>query len=230
MQNQLININQNMTMSSLEIVKVINAIRKSDGDNTELQHKHVLDKIKLILPNSAEFLAQYKDSTGRALPCYNLPKRESILLTMSYSYKVQAAVYDAWEKLENQQSLTVFGHDTSTHRGALLALVASLDKIEADKPKVAYFNALVDRNLLVNIRDSAKEIGIKQNEFVKWLLDNKYVYRDAREQLKPYAQYTPDLFELKEYVNPHNGQSGNQLLTTPRGRETFNLLINGAKQ
>jgi len=34
---------------------------------------------------------------------------------------------------------------------------------------------------------------------------------------------------LKEYINPNNGQSGNQLLTTPRGRETFNLLLNGVK-
>lgn len=68
MQNQLININQNMTMSSLDIVKTINAIRKSEGNNTELRHSDFLEKVKQVLPHSAEFSAQYNDSTGRLLP------------------------------------------------------------------------------------------------------------------------------------------------------------------
>ena len=58
----------------------------------------------------------------------------------------------ALEVKENNNPLVVFGHNTATHKGALLALVESLDKIEADKPTVAYFDTLVERKLLTNIR------------------------------------------------------------------------------
>ena len=91
------------------------------------------------------------------------------------------------------------------------------------KPKVDYFNELVERNLLTNFRDTAKELHIKQNDFINWLLDNKYIYRDQRGKLKPYSQYVPDLFELKEWAK--NGKSDVQTLVTPKGRETFRLLI-----
>ena len=213
--------NQNLTMSSREMSEL-----------TNVRHDSVLRTIKSLIDNKVllnTICGEYKDSTGRTLPCYNSDKRDSLVIVARLSPEFTARVIDRWQELESKTSLTVFGQDTSTHRGALLALVASIDKIEADKPKVAYFDNLVERNLLINIRDSAKEIHLKQNEFVKWLLDNKYVYRDIKEQLKPYSHYMPSLFELKEYINPHNGKTGNQLLTTPRGRETFNLLINGGK-
>ncbi|KPU04671.1 hypothetical protein AN697_12025 [Enterobacter cloacae subsp. cloacae] len=32
--------------------------------------------------HSAKFFAQYKDSTGRYLPCYQFPKREACLIVM----------------------------------------------------------------------------------------------------------------------------------------------------
>ena len=209
-------------MSSREIAKLTG---KNHADVMR-DIKSMLEQLDLDVSNFAE---TYIDSQNRIQPCFALDKENTLILVSGYNVKIRQAIIRRWQELELKSNLTVFNQDTSTHRGALLALVASLDKIEADKPKVAYFDNLVERNLLINIRDSAKELNVKQNTFVKWLLDNKYVYRDAKEQLKPYAVHTPSLFELKEYINPNNGQSGNQLLTTPRGRETFNLLLNGVK-
>ena len=37
-------------------------------------------------------------------------------------------------------------------------------------PKAEYFDALVDNNLLTNIRDTAKELGIKERTFTEWLI------------------------------------------------------------
>lgn len=91
------------------------------------------------------------------------------------------------------------------------------------KPKADYFDRLVDRNLLTNLRDTAKELKIPQNKFISLLLENKYVYRDAKRRLKPYADHTPSLFELKDYE--HNGHTGTQLLITPKGKETFRLMF-----
>ena len=218
----MLQIQNTQTMSSREIAELTG---KNHADVTR-DIKSMLEQLDLDVSNFAE---TYIDSQNRIQPCFALDKENTLILVSGYNVKIRQAIIRRWQELELKSNLTVFNQDTSTHRGALLALVASLDKIEADKPKVAYFDNLVERNLLINIRDSAKELNVKQNTFVKWLLDNKYVYRDAKEQLKPYAVHTPSLFELKEYINPNNGQSGNQLLTTPRGRETFNLLLNGVK-
>ncbi|MED4400222.1 antA/AntB antirepressor family protein [Metabacillus fastidiosus] len=96
------------------------------------------------------------------------------------------------------------------------------EQVTTMQPKADYFNRLVDRNLLTNFRDTAKEIKVKQNIFIQWLLDQRYIYRDKRNQLKPYAKYVPEFFELKEWQN--NSRADTQTLITPKGRETFRLL------
>lgn len=93
-------------------------------------------------------------------------------------------------------------------------------------PKAEYFDALVERNLLTNFRDAAKELGIEERAFVKRLEEKHFIYRDAKSRIKPYAQYVPELFQIKEYRNPKTEHVGNQTLITPKGRETFRLLLN----
>lgn len=93
------------------------------------------------------------------------------------------------------------------------------------QPKADYFDQLVDRNLLTGIRDTAKELGVKQNVFVNFLLDNGYLYRTKKGKLKPYSTYVDNgLFELKEFTNDKTGYSDLQTLITPKGKETFRLL------
>lgn len=92
------------------------------------------------------------------------------------------------------------------------------------KPKADYFDELVDRNLLTNFRETAKQLEIKQKDFVNFLLDKKYIYRDKRGKLMPYADKNNGLFEIKETFNEKTQWSGTQTLITPKGRETFRLL------
>lgn len=92
-------------------------------------------------------------------------------------------------------------------------------------PKAEYFDELVDRNLLTNFRETAKQLEVPPKKFVSFLLDRKYVYRDKRGQLMPYAQHVDNgLFQIKESVNEKTQWSGTQTLITPKGRETFRLL------
>lgn len=91
------------------------------------------------------------------------------------------------------------------------------------QPKADYFDALVERNLLTNFRDTAKGFKIKERIFIEWLEDKKFIYRDIKNKIKPYAKYAPDLFEIKEWTR--NDKTGNQTLITPKGRETFRLLL-----
>ena len=95
------------------------------------------------------------------------------------------------------------------------------------QPKAEYFDELVDRNLLINFRDTAKELKVQERIFIQFLLDKKYIYRDQKGKLKPYADKNSGLFEIKEAKNEKTGWAGTQTLITPKGRETFRLLIKG---
>lgn len=97
------------------------------------------------------------------------------------------------------------------------------------KPKAEYFDELVDRNLLTGIRETAGELGVKQNQFVAFLLEKKYMYRDKKGKLTAYAKPLSDgLFERKECMNEKTQWKGTQDLVTLKGRETFRLLMVGA--
>ena len=95
------------------------------------------------------------------------------------------------------------------------------------QPKASYFDELVDRNLLTGFRETAKQFGIKQNVFIKFLIEKKYIYRDKRGNLVPYAAKNNGLFEIKESYNEKTNWTGTQTMITPKGRETFRLLIMG---
>ena len=118
-----------------------------------------------------------------------------------------------------------------TFAQALMLAAQQQEKIEQQQkllieqaPKAEYFDNLVDRNLLTNFRDTAKQLGLKQNQFISLLLNDKYIYRDKKGGLKPYAQYTGTLFKLKDWGDEH--KSGLQTMVTPQGKETFRLLYN----
>ena len=91
------------------------------------------------------------------------------------------------------------------------------------EPKAQYFDKLVERNLLTNFTTTAKEFGVKRKDFINYLLDNGYIYRDQQGNLLPYATHVPHLFEVKEYSK--DAHSGVQTLITPKGRETLRLLL-----
>lgn len=92
------------------------------------------------------------------------------------------------------------------------------------QPKAEYFDELVDRNLLTSFRETAKQLEIKEKDFIRFLRDKKYIYRDKKGKLMPYAEKNNGLFEVKECFNDKTKWSGTQTLITPKGRETFRLL------
>lgn len=96
------------------------------------------------------------------------------------------------------------------------------------KPKADYFDQLVDRNLLTNFRETAKQLEIPPKKFIRFLMDQKYIYRDKRGKLLPYEDKNNGLFEVKECFNDKTQWSGTQTMVTPKGRETFRLLAQSA--
>ena len=134
------------------------------------------------------------------------------------------SVEEAWNSPE-----MVMQRALSIANERVKALQLSVSQLTVDnqimQPKAEYFDELVDRRLLTNFRDTAKELHIGQKEFIQFLLDHKYVYRDRKSKLKAYMPYVEDgLFELKEFTNTKTGFTDTQTLVTPKGKETFRLL------
>lgn len=98
-------------------------------------------------------------------------------------------------------------------------------KVIEMQPKAAFFDDLVERNMLTSFRDTAKELKIPPRKFINNLLEDGYLYRDQKKKLKPYQKYMDKgLFELKEFTSKFNNHADVQTLVTPKGRETFRLI------
>lgn len=118
--------------------------------------------------------------------------------------------------------------DEQDKRKALEAANAALEvDLAIVQPKADYFDELVDRKLLTSFRETAKQFEVKEKDFIGLLLDKKYIYRDKKGKLMPYANKNNGLFEVKECFNNKTNWSGTQTLITPKGRETFRLLFFG---
>jgi anti-repressor protein len=93
------------------------------------------------------------------------------------------------------------------------------------QPKAEYYDALVDTKLLTSFRETAKELEVGEKEFIDFLLTRKYIYRNRRDKLLPYAERNDGLFEVKEFFESATQDAGVQTLITPKGRAMFRLLF-----
>lgn len=101
------------------------------------------------------------------------------------------------------------------------------EKIRELKPKANYYDKLVDRNLLTNFRNTAKELNLPQKVFIDFLLANNFIYRDKKQRLLPYSRKNKGYFEVKEWISEDGSLIGIQTLITPKGRNLFLVLLGG---
>ena len=88
------------------------------------------------------------------------------------------------------------------------------------KPKAAYYDTLIERGNSTNLRNTAKELGLPEKQFIKQLQLDRFLYRDKHNQLCPYAEYVQKgYFEMKEWQ--HGQKSGIQTLITITGKQYF---------
>lgn len=170
---------------------------------------------------------------------------ESGLYSLCFSSKLEGAVkFKRWVTSEVLPSIRknggyIAGQEQLTPEELLAKALLYANKTLAERdariseltvqnqsllPKADYFDALVDRNLLTNFRETAKELGVPPKQFVNWLIEKKYVYRDGKGKILPREDKNEGLFEVKEAKNDKTQWSGVQTLITPKGRETFRLL------
>ncbi|ARF50024.1 Rha family transcriptional regulator [Pantoea stewartii] len=182
MKNALIVISstETPTMSSLEMVDYINADRKSKAEALglkfpckqyrTLQHKDLLKKTPKVLgeEHSAKFFAQYKDSTGRDLPCYQFPKREACLMAMSYSYELQAQVFDHMTALEGGSDVNLLDFS-----GLADMAISEMQNRVAAAEKFSFEEHGQTGSALMTRRKKEKRVIKKAEQLVKDLIQFK---------------------------------------------------------
>ena len=206
-----------LTMSSLEI-----------ADLTGKQHKNVLADIRKMMDdleiNSAEFTAKYKDSTGRSLVMFNLPKDETLCLIAGYNVQVRMRIIKRWQELEAKGK-----PDLSTDVGKLLLIqemaAKQLELISENKriseslsiaaPKAEFVDSFVDSTGLKSFRKVAKILGINERKLRQFLADNKIMYKQNGDWL-PYAEH----INAGRFVNKTGESQGHAFISTyftPKG-------------
>lgn len=220
------------TMTSLELVDFINDDRAARAQAVgsafpspgfaKLEHKDFLEKVPAVLgeETSAEFSADLPDSYGRARRGYRFPKREACLMAMSYSYDLQAKVFDRMTALESQQVPAV----PQTMAQALRLAADQAEQIEHQAeqlalaaPKVEYVDRYVAANGAMGFRQVAKLLRANEHEFRAWLQDEKIMYRLNGD----WTAYQPHIdagrFVTRAGVAKRNEHAFNATSFTPKG-------------
>lgn len=188
------------TMSSLDMVDYINATR-NEGDGV-LSHDNFIKKVGKVLKEAARSFERptpYTVNNATKLRnVYYFPEREATLLAMSYSYDLQAKVYDAWTAAKEALTKPSFELlDTSTHAKAKLAYLQTemklteaallledkTNELEAALPAVAFVETYVDYKGTHSLRDGFKSIAKKPTLFTEQLVKDGILYRNAKDDL-----------------------------------------------
>jgi len=90
------------TMSSIQLAELCVGTEKSAHSNFVIKMKRVLGERGVL-----KFQDTYLSVQNKELVCYNLPEREACLMAMSYSYELQAYVYDSWKAEEAAHTRTM---------------------------------------------------------------------------------------------------------------------------
>lgn len=87
--------------------------------------------------------------------------------------------------------------------------------------KAMYADAAIGKGENLTIRETAKELGVKESDFTKMLVDRKYLYRRASKQNRLFPYATPKcqgVFVVKEIEFGNGLTFQSQTLVTPIGR------------
>lgn len=164
---------QNKTISSLELVQQINIFRKEDGSKNDLEHYNLLAIIREEFEEEIADLkiqvSEYKDKSGKSNTMFNLSLNEAKQVLVRESKIVRKAVIAYIEKLEQEltsQKLTnketlliqLFSSDAIVVASAHKELVA-LEKaplvqiIEEQKPKVEFYDQVAETTTSFDMKE-----------------------------------------------------------------------------
>ncbi|WP_273760660.1 phage regulatory protein/antirepressor Ant [Bartonella sp. ML70XJBT.G] len=167
------------TMSSVEIAELCGK-----------QHKNVMRDIKQIFNElkfePVHFIGTYIDAKGESRPCYNLPKRECLILVSGYSTALRAKIIDRWQELEKQVAIPQINlanalENPLTIKQLLLESINQLEDLRNEvstlKPKAIALDGLKRSDGLFGIIDAAKILEVRPKDLSDYLRRYGWVYK-----------------------------------------------------
>lgn len=101
-------------------------------------------------------------------------------------------------------------------------LKAEKSKVAELQPKADYYDAVSRAEGSTSFRETTKEFGIGEREFIRWIESARLCYRNSNGKLIPYAEYCREQkwFEVKEIAYGPASHPNTTLYTkiTPLGR------------
>ncbi|VEJ45814.1 Rha family transcriptional regulator [Bartonella vinsonii] len=168
------------TMSSREIAELCGK-----------RHDHVMRDIKKILEELnapkfgvVDFSGYYLDSKGESRPCYNLPKRECLILVSGYSTALRAKIIDRWQELEKQVAIPQIDYSSPQAMiGFLNHLQSQIEQkdntIAELAPKAKALDGLKRSDGLFGLIEAAKMLEVRPKDLTDYLRKHDWVYRRA---------------------------------------------------
>ena len=133
----------------------------------------------------------------------------------SREVQLARALIAASATIQETEERRRLAHAEAVRRGTL---------IREMKPKAEYFDEMIDAGEARGIRDTAHLLGMKEKEFVWWLTEKKFLYRDKKGRLKPYSKHVGKIFVTKDFETKKF--SGSQVMVSAEGRLYFKKIIN----
>ncbi|MDY4490663.1 MAG: phage antirepressor [Candidatus Faecousia sp.] len=125
-----------------------------------------------------------------------------------------------WEIATSPEAMMKLCSDLLAEREENAALREENAMLEG---KAAFYDLFIDLKHSTNLRTTAKELVVPERRFVRFLLEQRFVYRAPSGNVLPYAKPANDgLFTVKDYCN--HGHTGSYTLVTPQGKLYFAQL------
>ena len=100
------------------------------------------------------------------------------------------------------------------------------EKVAELQPKADFFDAFVNPEDCTNIRNTAKELGVPERVFCKFLQNAGFLYRCPAGNLMPYNKPSNDgLFIVRDFYTQF-GHHGTYTLITAAGKNLIRSLLN----
>ena len=98
-------------------------------------------------------------------------------------------------------------------------------KVTELQPKADFFDAFVNPDDCTNIRTTAKELGVPERAFCRFLQDAGFLYRCPAGNLMPYNKPENEgLFIVRDFYSEY-GHHGTYTLITSMGKNLLRTLL-----
>lgn len=201
------------TMSSRELAQLC-----------DKEHRNVLRDIDLLnetythmgLPKIEQGYYTHPSTGSQQHREFLLTKEQSIDLVTGYRADIRIRINRRWAELEAQNSapaLPNFADPVQAARAwadAVEKQQLAIAQVAELQPKADALDVISTASNSLNLRETAKTLGVQEKKFVAWCIKHDWLYRDAKSKLCPIAHRIQKGF-LEQRAVPFtkpNGETG----------------------